>query len=82
MYRDYKTQIDLSSILQCTGTITHRLTFLLSYSVQGLYIQIPDIHHDCIALRIFIVHAGTKMIKLQLFHVNLHWEADSVPLNA
>ena len=36
VYRDYKTQIGLSSILQCTGTIKHRLAFLLSYSVQGL----------------------------------------------
>ena len=31
MYRDYNTQIGFSSILQCTGTITHRLAFLLSY---------------------------------------------------
>ena len=30
-------QIDFSSILQCTGTIKHRLAFPLSYSVQGLY---------------------------------------------
>ena len=30
-----KPQIGLSSILQCTGTIKHRLAFLLSYTVQG-----------------------------------------------
>ena len=44
MYRDYKTQIGFSPILQCTGTIKHRLTCLLSYSVQGPYIEIPT--HD------------------------------------
>ena len=32
----HKTQIGFPSILQCTGTIKHRLAFLLSYSVQGL----------------------------------------------